>query len=315
MPTNRRHIEVAASVMSLALMVGAIWFLWHYLGDLDWSKVRSHLATLPVSQLAAVVACLLIGYIALLFYDLLGLRYIEFDLSRRRALLASWVSHALADTIALPMVNVWAPRFRFYTAWGMRQGQLFRLVTYAGLGTWAGVLLVAGATLWAWPPHVPILGDLSEPVVRVFGVLLLGALMVYLLACAGRERLRLFGHDIPLPSKPLLAGQVTVGVFEWTAQAMLVWQLLPADAQITLPAYAAVFFLSVLMSMIGHVPVGLGVFDTGMVILLGDRVAAEPLIAALIGYRLIYHVVPLGFALVALGVYEIRSRRTGGQTS
>jgi hypothetical protein len=53
-----------------------------------------------------------------------------------------------------------------------------------------------------------------------------------------------------------------------------------------------------------HVPAGLGVLETVFVVLLGDRIPEPELLAALLAYRAIYYLVPLGLAALAWPLLE-----------
>ncbi len=148
---------------------------------------------------------------------------------------------------------------------------------------------------------------------RTLGVLLLLTVAGYLLFCGTRPTLRLFGWDLPLPSRPLLAGQFATGVLDWAAQALIFWFLLPDAPGLTLPVFGACFFAAMLLSMIGHVPAGLGVLDTGILVLLGRYVPEAELVGVLILFRLIYHVAPLALALLLLAGFEVAQRRGRGR--
>jgi uncharacterized membrane protein YbhN (UPF0104 family) len=68
-----------------------------------------------------------------------------------------------------------------------------------------------------------------------------------------------------------------------------------------------VYLSSVLVGVISHVPAGLGVLES-MLLLLMPHVPPEQLLAAVLLYRVIYEIVPLAVALAIWGSYELVAR-------
>jgi uncharacterized membrane protein YbhN (UPF0104 family) len=58
-----------------------------------------------------------------------------------------------------------------------------------------------------------------------------------------------------------------------------------------------------------HVPAGLGVFEAVFIALLAHRIGEEELLAALLGYRALYYILPLLVAGAMYAVMELRARR------
>jgi phosphatidylglycerol lysyltransferase len=56
--------------------------------------------------------------------------------------------------------------------------------------------------------------------------------------------------------------------------------------------------------MISHVPGGLGVFETVMILFLSPEIPASSLMGSLLAYRAVYYLLPLAAAIVMLGVHE-----------
>jgi hypothetical protein len=83
--------------------------------------------------------------------------------------------------------------------------------------------------------------------------------------------------------------------------------LLPAGLDIGLFRLMAVFIAATLLGFASHAPAGLGVFDATILIGLGSE-SREPLLAALLMFRFLYHFVPLSIALVLFGGVEVLRR-------
>jgi uncharacterized membrane protein YbhN (UPF0104 family) len=77
-------------------------------------------------------------------------------------------------------------------------------------------------------------------------------------------------------------------------------------------AYAdvlTVLLVGAIAGVVAHVPAGLGVFEFVFVALLAHQVPESRLLAALLGYRALYYIVPTLIAAVMYAVFELRARR------
>ena len=130
---------------------------------------------------------------------------------------------------------------------------------------------------------------------------------VYVLwSAAGRPWIRLGGMAMQPPKLWIPAAQLGVACLEWSfASAALYW-LMPADIGIDYWHFIGIFVIAYLSGMISHVPGGLGVFETVVILLLPKGVAPEAVIAAIITYRAVYFVLPLLIAAAMFGIYEVR---------
>jgi uncharacterized membrane protein YbhN (UPF0104 family) len=79
--------------------------------------------------------------------------------------------------------------------------------------------------------------------------------------------------------------------------------LIPAGMNIGIFRVIAVFIAATLLGFASHTPAGIGVFDAAILLGLGgeDR---EPLIAALLMFRFLYHFLPFVMALTLFGAVE-----------
>jgi hypothetical protein len=97
--------------------------------------------------------------------------------------------------------------------------------------------------------------------------------------------------------------QIAIGIFDLGAAALAMYVLLPAGMDIGILRVIAVFIAATLLGFASHTPAGLGVFDAALLIALGGEYR-EPLIAALLIFRVLYHLLPLVVALALFGAVE-----------
>jgi hypothetical protein len=79
--------------------------------------------------------------------------------------------------------------------------------------------------------------------------------------------------------------------------------LMPSGLDIGLFRLLAVFIAATLLGFASHAPAGLGVFDATILIGLGSE-DREQLLAVLLMFRFLYHLLPLSIALILFGGVE-----------
>jgi uncharacterized membrane protein YbhN (UPF0104 family) len=97
-----------------------------------------------------------------------------------------------------------------------------------------------------------------------------------------------------LPSWQWAIAQVVIGVVDNVLTVLIPWVLLPSGF-VGLGAFTGAFAVATVTGVISSVPGGAGVFESVLLTLL-PHVARAPLVAAFVGYRLFYFIIPLGFA-------------------
>ena len=97
--------------------------------------------------------------------------------------------------------------------------------------------------------------------------------------------------------------QILVGLLDLTAAALAMYVLIPSGLDIGLFRLLAVFIAATLLGFASHAPAGLGVFDATILIGLGSE-DREQLLAVLLMFRFLYHLLPLSIALMLFGGVE-----------
>ena len=138
---------------------------------------------------------------------------------------------------------------------------------------------------------------------------MLGALALWLIFVAAKPAHFEFGSwRLPLPGAGASAAVIIVGMMDVVSAATALWVLLPNGLHLTAPGFLVVFSLATVIGVISHVPGGLGVFDT--IILLGvAKHPTAPLVSSLVLFRLIYYIAPVSIAAVMLIAHELQTAR------
>jgi uncharacterized membrane protein YbhN (UPF0104 family) len=117
---------------------------------------------------------------------------------------------------------------------------------------------------------------------------------------------RLVGHrtwSVKLPAGWIVLLQIGIGIVDLGCAALALYVLIPAGMNVEIPRVIVVFITATLLGFLSHTPGGIGVFDATVLIGL-DTGSKEALVAALILFRMFYHLAPFMLALSIFGMRE-----------
>ena len=296
------------AILGLILFGVALFVLRKELHAVTWRELTSDVLATPLTQLLAALFLTALNYAALAGYDLLAFAYIGNPLSRWRVAGASFLAYSVANSVGFAMFSGAAVRYRFYTRWGVTAQELSRIVFSYSVTFWLGLLALGGISLVASP--LPGAHELpAHELVAPVGWLLLLTSVAYLVAVlVRREPIRVWRFELPLPSPRIGFAQLGVSALDWALAAAVLYVLLP-QSNLSFLGLLGAFLAAQLLGLASHVPGGVGVFEGLMVILLKPFLPSALLLPALVVYRLVYYLLPLAIALVALVADEVRQRR------
>lgn len=307
MKANKGALTLSVMLAVAALGLAALHGL---LVQVRLHDVRHAVHAIAGWRLAVALALTAASYVALTFYDYVALRIIGRPLPWRTAALASFCSYTLSHNLGLSLLTGGSARYRIYTAAGLEGGDIARIIASAGLSFWGGVLVLAGALMLAHPAAIAVMGvTLGLPVQRVAGgAILLAALGLLAAIGKGGRAPRFFGWTLALPTHGQALAQIGVACIDLAAASAALFILVPGIAPALYPTLFLAYVLAIIVTLVSHVPGGLGIFEAVIVATLPD-VDKPSLLAALIAYRLIYYLIPLLLGVVAIALHEGNSWR------
>jgi phosphatidylglycerol lysyltransferase len=293
------------------LFAVALSVLHRELRGFHYHDVLLFLARLPGDRVALSLGLTLAGYLALTGYDTLGVRWIGRRIPYPRTAFAAFVSTAMSNTLGMPLLTGMPLRARLYTGWGLNAVDIGRLVLFGYATFWLGFSALAGTAFLAEPIALPARLDLPFATVRPAGFLFLGGVAAYLALVVLRRRpFVIRGLEAKPPSLLLALGQIAVSSLDWSLAAAVLYSLLPPEWNLSFFHFLGVFLFAQVAGLISHVPGGLGVFETVLLLLLPAALPRPQLLAALVTFRGVYYLLPLLVAAVSLGAHEVVVRRT-----
>ena len=296
---------VGGAILSILIASGAIFALTHALKNIDYDLVLGIIRDTQPSVIALALVMVTASYASITLYDWLALHTMgRRDVPYRIAALASFTSYPIAHGIGAVALISPVIRYRIYSKHRLGAMGVANICFLTGLTFWLGNMTALGFSLLYQPAALGVIDHLPAWANRLFALVLLGGVGFYLVWSWLHPRQ--IGRSkwlVKLPSGPLVLVQILVGLLDLTAAAISMYVLLPAGVDISFFRLIAVFIAATLLGFASHAPAGLGVFDATILIGLGDE-NREQLLAALLMFRFLYHLVPLTIALVLFGGVE-----------
>jgi len=313
-PGSGARLRGLGVVVSIAIAAAAIYALTHALEDVDYALVFAAVRSTSPGYIALALVLVAASYLSLTLYDLLALRTIgRRDVPYRIAALASFISYPIAHGVGAVALIAPVVRYRIYAHHGLGVFDVANISFLTGLTFWLGNLTALALSLLGEPAAISQINYLPPALNRLLAAALLLAVLAFLIwTWRSPRRLGTIRWPVRLPSGPVVLLQIAIGIVDLGAAALAMYVLIPAGLEIGIFRVIAVFIAATLLGFASHTPAGLGVFDAAILLGLGGE-HREPLIAALLIFRVLYHLLLFVLALMVFGAVEawrgFRARR------
>jgi phosphatidylglycerol lysyltransferase len=299
-------VRYGGPLIAILLFAAALWALDRELAGHDLGDIVAELRATRGSVLLAALALTVLSHVALTGYDVLALRYIGRRLPYAKVGLASFIASTFSHSLSPGLLTGGSVRYRLYTTYGLSAGEVAELVAFGTFTFGLGFVALIGLWLTLDPRVFTSLG-LPIAALRAAGLLCLGSTTAYLLVCALRRApVTTHGWQLRIPSLPLALGQIAIASLDSALAAAAAYVLLPEGLSVSYLAFFGIFLLATGAGIISHVPGGLGVFETVVLLLVPGEAPAPAILGGLLAYRVIYYLVPLATAVTLLAGNEIR---------
>jgi len=299
-------------VPAIAVTLGglALLSLHAQLHAFRYRQLAAAVRSLPARSLLLAGALTLVAYAILPAYDALALRYVGRPLGWRRTSFTSLVAYGFSQTIGLAALASASIRYRFWTAWGLSAVEVAEGVAFTTVTLWLGVATVGGVACLTGSVPVTGLVPTSAALLRTLGVLLLAVPVAYFVwNVRARREFSIAGWRFAAPGARLAALQILTAAVDWLLASLVLYALL-APLGVSLGTLVQVFIFGQVLGLASHVPGGLGVFESVVLLTLRPIAPPEAVLPALIAYRAIYYLIPFAMAAVGLAVYELTRRQS-----
>ncbi|CCD97382.1 conserved membrane hypothetical protein [Bradyrhizobium sp. ORS 375] len=288
--------SIVIAGIAVAVLTGA-------LKKLDIAHVISIAQATDPKLIGLALVLIALSYGGLTFYDLFALRTIgRNDIPFHAAAVGSFTSYPIAHGIGAVALISPLVRYRVYRPYRLGALDIAKISFLTGLTFWLGNLTALGLSLmidpdafgWVeyWPPALNRL---------IAAALLCGIVAFVVWSWPGRRSHR---WSLRLPSGPTVLLQILIGLFDLSTAALAMYVLIPAELGVDVARLMAVFIAATLLGFASHAPAGIGLFDATILLGLGcdDQ---DKLLAALLMFRILYHLIPFVLSLALFGGIEL----------
>ena len=311
LPRKSAIKHLIGALFTLGLFGAALWALRHELRGHSLHEIRDDFSLIPHSAFWIAAGLTILSYLTLTGYEILGLMMIDAKLRYRTAALASFISYAFSNNVGLTLITGGSIRYRIYVSKGLSAVDIAYITTFCTFSFGLGALVIMSAAGLAAPDLLAMSVHLSPFMVQVIAILTMTGLALWIAAgtfFTGNFHIR--NWQMRLPKVHFTIAQIVLAICDLTLAAGVLYALIPASIRPEFDLYLAVYVIALVIGALSHVPGGVGVFESLMVLML-PTVTKAPLISSILAYRAIYFILPLLIAaLLTLG-QEVTTRRAG----
>ena len=308
-PTTKPRLDIKrfSPLIGLALFVAALVVLHRSAGSFRIHDVEEFVDALPFNRVWAALALVGVNFLLFTGYDLLALHYIGKRLPLRRVAATAMLGFSFSNVVGGMVFGGGGIRYRSYEKENLSALEILQISLFIWMSWIVGVAATAGVAACAFPHLSDVLPWIHLPDLRWFGIPLCLAVAGYLVATLrGRGTLSLRGMKWPLPPFRLALGQIGVVGADLILSAFILYLLIPDEAAVAFPRFAAIFVLALTLALFSGIPGGLGVFEVLMLHLLKGVMPPSDILGSLVVFRIIYYLIPLVIGTIVLGANEAR---------
>lgn len=297
-------------IAALAVFGGVAYVLHREISNLHIRDIFHELRSIPARDITAALVITALSYWTLSFYDFLGLRYVRKTMPYARMVFTSFIAYAFGHNLGLAAFTGAAIRLRLYATAGLTAIDVVTVQGFCSLTSGIGLATLGGLSLLLEPQQMHDAVHLPLWWTRIVGTALLGLVIAYGISSVFvRRPLELRGWQLRIPRPSIAFPQILLGLLDLGIASSVLYVLLPDEANVSFLAFLGVYAAAVTAGIISHVPGGIGVFETVIIVAI-PQVPASQLLGSMLIYRGVYYLVPLAVAALLFGVKELEARRS-----
>jgi phosphatidylglycerol lysyltransferase len=311
---HERASKLLFSLAALILFSLAILALHGVLRHYTLADISKALTAVPANRILLSGIFTLASYLALAGYEILAFSYAGKKPKPGKILFTSFLSYAFANnTGSWSIIASSSVRYRVYGGWGFTAEDISKIISFCMVSFWLGFLILSGLVFVIHPLSLPssihLPGRLS---MRVLGLFFCFLVAGYIMVSSFRKNpIQFRKWQFPMPTPVLAIGQMCVASLDLLCAGAALYILLPVNSSLTFPIFIEYYLLALFGGLISTIPGGLGIFEAAMLLLLSDYLPHPEIVGALLVFRVIYYLIPLGAASLLLGgleAYRVRAR-------
>ena len=134
----KRLIKKVISYSGILFFILAAGMLWWQLREYSLGDIARAILNIPFMNLMLACVSCFAGYLALSLYDFLALNYVGGKVTWWKWMLAGMLGFAISNNAGHAVVSGGAIRYRLYTRWRIRGGDILKMLTISGFTYFLG---------------------------------------------------------------------------------------------------------------------------------------------------------------------------------
>ena len=303
---KKRIFKIFSFFISITLFTFTIIFIHKELSNYSYRDIKNAMAEIPKIMIFFSILLSISSYILLIILDSLAIRYANLKFEYSKTIFVSFVSRAFGNNLGVPALSSSAIRFRFFSLWGAPYNKIIKIITFCYSTYWIG-LIATGSFIFTYRPiNIPTKFNLQFNFSRGIGIIFIILTIAYLIFSLTSRYMR-WNFDFPPFNVSLI--QIILSTFEWIVAGAVLYVLLVDFSSIQFFTFLSVFLTAQIIGIISNLPGSIGAFEFIMISFLSPFLPVHSILSGLLLYRLIYYLLPLGFAVILLATYEIAIKK------
>lgn len=292
---TKRLVKKVISYSGIFFFVLAAAMLWWQLREYSLSDIAHAILDIPLKNLImACVACFA-GYVALSLYDYLALHYVGGRVTWWKWMLAGMLGFAISNNAGHAVVSGGAIRYRLYTRWRIRGGDILKMLTISGFTYFLGASAIVVIGYFLIPREmfdnsVGISMGLNSLFIFCTAMLLAYFAVTVIFH---KKSIKIGQIRFQIPSTKMALIQTLLGITDSVLAGLVLYFCMIPFVNIPFGIFIGLFVVAQTTGVFSQVPGGIGVFETVFLVALPDTIDKANIFGALLAYRIIYYVLPL----------------------
>ncbi len=298
----------AKTTLTVAFFILVPTLLFMLIKNIEWAEVATALRDYRAETLLIGAGIALTSYLVFASYDLIGRQYTGHSLPVRQVLPLAFVCYAFTLNLTAWVGGI-ALRFRLYSRLGLDAPTITKILSMSLITNWLGYIILTGILFSFRMVELPDKVKIGATALQLIGIVLLLVAVAYFWACrfSKRRSFHFRDHEITLPNVTLACAQAGLAMINWMLMGLLIYTLMPD--KVTYQTVLGILLVCSIAGVVTHIPAGLGVLEAIFITMLQHQLSQGSILAALIGYRILYFLVPLAIACVIYFVFEARAKK------
>jgi lysylphosphatidylglycerol synthetase-like protein (DUF2156 family) len=307
----RQALQLLAVLLCLVVFLHACWYLWRAIDAHQLALAWQSLHATTWRQLLLACLCVLLAYGAHIVFEYLGWTLAQVPIRFRTLCGIALIGAGITNAVGQSRLSGSAVRLRLSRQAEVPLGPLVQVTAFVVSSIWLGYLLVAGV-LAVWLPASRCMMVPQGFPVAAMALVGLGVPAMYLVWAAAKRPVLTRFHP---PALSTCLAQIAASLLRVFAIAGAFYALTPSWAPLRYVDVVAAFVSAMLVAAIGQVPGAVGVLEATMVPAFREALPVAAVLAALIAFRVLFYLVPLGLAVGAFAAWMIRGTRAPGRAT